>query len=120
MKDIKFLRYLCTKIHELAGWGRVHVTDNFIFDSAVIAYQNPDYFPTDTDFLQYVIEIPKNSGNQTEDHFFITEGLKEDCVLYLIPTSRTLTSFHIDHHVCGIHGALKGIKNETVSPAAAG
>lgn len=119
VQDRKFLRYFCETLHQLAGWGTVKVNGRFEMDQAFLLYKNPMFFPSDVNYLQYVIQEPQTfEGNVTMTHFYITQGLKEDCIFYLIPTNyQKLDAFNVGHHVCGVHYALKGIPSTSEPPA---
>ena len=117
VKDFRFLRYFCTKVHELAGWGKVNVINNYLLDKASIVYKNPMYSADEIKFLQYTIE-PAHTLNDTGpmDSFYITRGLKDDCIFYLVPLDRQrLHEFQLGLHVCGIHQALVGTKKATAA-----
>lgn len=94
------VKRICEEFHQLAGhrWSEV---ENVHLGKKWLAFQaDPDYPPMEIDVLTYEVELTKRTQNGTI--FYITSGIREDCVYYLVPTPFNSTLFHLTEDICGV------------------
>ena len=96
--NITKVKRICEEFHQLSGRGSLEV-ESVHLDKKWLAFQaDPNYPPMQIDVLTYEVEKTKKSRNGTI--FYISQGIREDCVYYMEPTKFNSTLFHFTEEVC--------------------
>ena len=102
----KLIRF-CAIAHRQAGRGTVAI-NAVKLDARKLSFENPFYESRMVDVITYGV---KNETDITTDYWdlvigpqnYMTEGLRPDCVYYLILLSSMKMEFSLHEHVCGIN-----------------
>lgn len=95
------LMSVCNQAHQLAKIGPPTV-NIFSFYTKTLKFISDKYRPIDLDMVLYSVTLP-NSTQIDPRCWFITKGLRSDCVYYLKKVDNSLKEFYLtDQHVCGI------------------
>lgn len=95
MKEDEVLKNISHQAHRKVYTGQVEV-DTVTLDVRNLLFTNENYKNVRIDVVIYKII---KAGTF---FFFITKGLKADCVFYLIKVDTPATLFQLGRHVCGI------------------
>lgn len=98
-KSAKKLKDVCTQAHNAAKYkGKVGVA---VYDTRTLDFDKEEYISIRIDLLLYALsglKLPEGAPN----FFYITKGLRADCVYYLVPTDSEAMNLKFGKHVCGI------------------
>ena len=110
-KHIKLKKLLAGAHKKLPGFDFGLETDAINLKKGILKFQISKYQPMRVEYLSYVIRplvgaIPKQaqkSINLNEDNrWYVTQGIKKDCMYYLTLIDASAMEFNIDRHICGI------------------
>lgn len=88
--------------HRMAGMGTVDVSVA-VKESRWLDFYDPEKYPfIKIDVLVYAIEGYVKNDTGIPYFFYITKGLKPDCVYYLTKENLEAIRLTLDRHVCGV------------------
>ena len=101
------LKRFCAVAHKMSGRGSCHV-NLVLYKMRWLSFVDQRHSRRHIDLLEYGCQEgtePEQMDDYwtvaVDDRWYITEGLKWDCVFYLTKVNES-TEFIIDNHVCGI------------------
>ena len=103
------LMSVCNQAHQLANLGPPNV-NIFSFYTKKLLFRSDKYQPIDVDLVIYSVTLP-NSTQIDPRCWFITKGLRQDCVYYLANEGQFIEEFYLtEQHVCGIEFIAKEVQ----------
>ena len=71
-----------------------------------LVFKNPKYISKKFDILTYDVDMGADIPDEKKEHWYITEGVREDCVFYLDAVDSRAREFYLKKLVCGISNKM--------------
>ena len=97
------LKNYCTEAHFRAGYGMAVVITAHM-NARTLRFHQQKYSPMKIDVITYEIKDYGFFGDTdtSRNRFYITQGLRSDCVYFLTPAGTNSTEYYLQNHICGV------------------